>query len=161
MAVTFIAFNTVNHEILFERLCHNGVRGIALDLMKSYQNLKINSVHSFWSRCVTRFCIGITIISCLYKWYVWKWYTYADDPVVLSIENSWSEVENKIREYLSKLNDWFMDNKLTINIKRTAFLIFGCYSDSVPESINIRVNNLSISRKESLICDNFLDYKLK
>lgn len=54
-----------------------------------------------------------------------------------------------------------MDNKLTINIKRTAFLIFGCYSDSVPESINIRVNNLSISRKESLICDNFLDYKLK
>lgn len=47
VAVTFIAFNTVNHEILFERLCHNGVRGIALDLMKSYQNLKINSVHSY------------------------------------------------------------------------------------------------------------------
>ena len=55
-----------------------------------------------------------------------------------------------MNEYLSKLSVWFIQNKLTINIKKTEFLTFGFYADSVPEVKNIRVNNLELIRKESL-----------
>lgn len=43
-------------------------------------------------------------------------YAYADDTVVLSIGL------NSNLKLMSKLNDWFGNNKLTINIKKIDFL---------------------------------------
>ena len=67
-----------------------------------------------------------------------------------------------MNEYLSKLCVWFIKNKLTINIKKTEFLTFGCYADSVPDVINIRANKFDVTRKESLkYLSVMIDYNLK
>ena len=45
-------------------------------------------------------------------------YAFADDTVLLSIENSWQRVERNMNENLMKLSNWFVSNKLTMNIKK-------------------------------------------
>ena len=76
-------------------------------------------------------------------------YAYADDTVLINIENDWNELEIAANRNLAKLIKWFLENKSTINLKKTEFLTFGCYVDSVPQHIKININNIRISRNES------------
>ena len=53
-------------------------------------------------------------------------------------------------------------NKLTMNISKTEFITFGCYYDSVPENMQIMVNDNKIERKDNVRYLGLLvDYNLK
>lgn len=75
--------------------------------------------------------------------------SYADDTVIILKGNTWKEVIHIAQNEFFKLQNWFQDNLLTINIKKTQALAFGCYYDSLPKENHIEchkktcIDNLS------------------
>ena len=55
--------------------------------------------------------------------------SYADDTAVIASGKTWKEVETNMNKYLARV-----------------FLTFGNYRDSVPQTINITINNERINR---------------
>ena len=61
---------------------------------------------------------------------------------------------------LQHINDWFLANKLTLNIEKSHYLHFGKKSSNI---INIELNGISLSEPKSLkflgvLLDNNLDW---
>jgi hypothetical protein len=46
-------------------------------------------------------------------------FIYADDTNLLPTANSWSEIVTTINDELQKISQWFMANKLSVNLKKT------------------------------------------
>lgn len=54
-----------------------------------------------------------------------KCHLYADDTVMIIDEKNAGNLENKLNIELSKAERWLSNNKLTLNIKETMYMIFG------------------------------------
>ena len=133
------AFDTVNHEILLQKLSHLGIKNNSLLWLKSYlhnrkQRTFINNVYSNYNNIECGVPQGSTLGPLLFLVYIndlrnclthSKSYLYADDTVL---------VETCIDIYTSYLNlqadldniaNWCKGNKLTINIKKTKSMLYG------------------------------------
>ena len=75
--------------------------------------------------------------------------SYADDTVIISDDETWSLAQDKMNNYLDKIANWLRLNKLSLNTKKTIFMNFGNYRDSVPTEISIMIQNQKIERVES------------
>ena len=53
-----------------------------------------------------------------------------------------------MNKYLEDINIWQALNKLLLNIKKTVYITFGNYCDSVPKDINIHIHGIKLSRVE-------------
>ena len=69
--------------------------------------------------------------------------SHSDDTTIFSTGVAWTEVENKINCYLEKVSVWLAFNKLTLNIKKTVYIDFDNYCDSVPLNINRKIINMN------------------
>ena len=58
--------------------------------------------------------------------------SYADDTILIVSEDSWSAAQDNMKLAL---------NKLSLNIQKTMYITFGNYSNSVPETLNIKIQN--------------------
>ena len=164
IAVTFLdlakAFDTVNHEILLDKLYAYGIRGKCYKLLKSYlstikQKTIIGKDYSKFNTINTGVPQGTILGPLLFILYVNDLLnnmpensimSYADDTAVIATGKTWTEVEDKMNLYLDYVSTWLRLNKLTLNIQKTIFITFGNYCDSVPGTINIKINNQLINR---------------
>jgi len=133
------AFDTINHDILFRKLEHYGIRGVPLKWFKNYLSNRYQYVYFndgvFPLRGVT--CgvpQGSILGPGLYLIYindvvhcskVLKFILFADDTNLFYSSKSLIELICDVNIELEKVCVWFRANKLSLNMTKTNYMLFG------------------------------------
>ena len=155
------AFDTVNHDILIRKLKQYGVDGNELLWFKSYLNNRVQTVNvdstlsDFRSidigipqGSILGPLLFIIFVNCLpYAVSQCKTVMYADDTSLMCKAKNESDLKIQMESCLSKVAEWFQVNKLTLNVEKTKFMIFG--TNKMLEKFNdihLTYNNCEIEK---------------
>ena len=133
------AFDTIDHEILIQKMNNYGIRGVALNWIKSYienrkQFVQIGEYRSTSSTITCGVPQGSILGPKLFILYIneickvsslLKFVVFADDTNITCSGEDLQQLLEVVSLELGKLKQWFDANKLSLNIKKTKFMIFG------------------------------------
>ena len=153
------AFDTVNHDILLQKLSMYGVQDIALEWFRDYlanrsQYVTYNSMKSTKENITCGVPQGSILGPLLFLIYINDLATvsnaflsvlFADDTNLFIAGRDIEALCNRINEDLAKIQEWLFANKLSLNLKKTHYMIFTSKNKIVPD-IDIRINNVRIER---------------
>ena len=174
------AFDTVNHQILINKLQNYGIRGALLEWLKNYltnrkQCTVANNIVSDYRDITYGVPQGSVLGPLLFLIYVndissiiknSKISMYADDTVVYISHSDPKTAITLIQSDLNDLNIWCNRNRLTINCKKTKYSIYGMRSNikkskmlDIRLSLNAHILERVCSYKYlGLILDEHLNY---
>ena len=132
------AFDTIDHKILLEKLNLYGIRGVALEWIASYLSGRTQcvSIGEVKSSCLPVVCgvpqgsvLGpllfiLYINDIVYSSDVLNFVMFADDTNLFLSNSNLTDLITKINEELSKISMWLKLNKLSLNIKKTHYMLF-------------------------------------
>uniref|UniRef100_A0A8C6NYB4 Reverse transcriptase domain-containing protein n=1 Tax=Nothobranchius furzeri TaxID=105023 RepID=A0A8C6NYB4_NOTFU len=133
------AFDTIDHRRLLKKMENYGLRGIAKSWIESYlkdrqQYVKIKDIKSGFREISCGVPQGSVIGPILFTLYIndicnvadfFKFIMFADDTNLVCSGKDIKELLKKAEKELNILKSWFDVNKLSLNIKKTKFMIFG------------------------------------
>ena len=154
------AFDTVNHNILFDKLEHYGIRGLALDWVKSYfsnrlQYVQFNDHYSnsknvlcgvpqgsilgplFFLLYINDICNVSEIVNLI---------LFADDTNIFLSHNDHNYLVNTLNVEINKLFDWFNINKLSLNLKKTKCMVFKARQRRYCPNIQLKIDDRCIDQ---------------
>jgi hypothetical protein len=132
------AFDTVDHNILLNKLSKYGIRGRAQDILTDYLNnrkqyVSFNGVKSEILEVHSGVPQGSILGPLLFLLYINDIsqvsehvfpILFADDSSVFIKGNDAIEMANILNNELAKLFEWVNSNKLSLNIQKTNFMLF-------------------------------------
>ena len=132
------AFDTVDHQLLINKLMNYGISSIELKWFKSYlngrkQSVKIgSSLSSLMSidigipqGSILGPLLFIIFVNDLPNNVVCKAVMYADDTSLLVSSSDPLSLQNSLNYNLNLIARWFKENNLTLNLDKTKFMLFG------------------------------------
>ena len=165
------AFDTNNHSILLHKLNYYGFRRGSLNLLNSYlsnrkQYVQFGGTKSSLSKIMTGVPQGSILGSLLFIIYmndinkassILRLLIYADDTTLYSTIFDFKSRDTKIissliNVELDKINEWLIANKLSLNVKKSKFMLFHMPQKSIQKP----KLNIGKSLLECVDCFNFL-----
>ena len=170
------AFDTLNHNILLKKLEHYGIRGIALQWFCNYlsnrkQYVYINGTSSYLRDINCGIPQGSILAPLLFVLYLndithcsdlLKFILFADDTNLFHSSKHLSQLTTSVNCELCKLCDWFCSNRLSLNAKKTNYILFGFKSQPhVTDRLDLYIDGIAIDQVEySKFLGVYLDSKM-
>ena len=157
------AFDMVDHNILLHKLQHYGIRGNALNWVKSYLSNRMQFVSIDGKNSTTKtlkygvpqgsilgpllFIIYINDIPGIQV--LAKFILYADDANIILIGNDLAEINSQFITLSNALKAWVTANGLALNLKKTNYMLFTNQRQvSGLDSFDPKINNRSIEKSQ-------------
>lgn len=152
------AFDTIDHEILIKKMDIYGVRGVAHKWLQSYiqnrkQYVQLGSHKSTCSNITFGVPQGSVLGPKLFILYindivkvsdVLKFIVFADDTNIFCSGEDLQQVLDVVKYEMLKLKCWFNSNKLSLNLNKTKFMIFG--NRKINTTVYMEIDNIEVER---------------
>ena len=152
------AFDTIDHNLLLQKLEHFGIRGITYEWIKSYlsnrtQYVQIDDVKSDLLNVICGVPQGSILGPKLFILYIndickvsdiFRFVLFADDTNLFCSGDDIKTLASQVCTELDKLRIWFAVNKLSLNVSKTNFMLFS--NCKIKDIVDIKINNCDVER---------------